>query len=321
MKEHKGLVLAVAALLLILFLCGAYLVVRMALPGLRPAPPPQAPLPGSDGALPGMPVLVGAGDIASCRSVKDDETARLLDQIAGTVFTMGDNTCSDGTTKQFSRCYDPAWGRHKARTRPVPGNHEYNVRGASGYFGYFGPAAGEMGRGYYSYDLGDWHIIALNSKCDAVGGCGSDSPQGRWLQADLAANTGSCTLAYWHSPRFSSGANHGNDARMQHFWQLLYDAGADVVVNGHEHVYERFAPQSPEGAADPEHGIRQFTAGTGGCGLYSFGTIQPNSEARNSDTHGVLKLTLHPTGYDWEFIPIAGRTFTDSGSAGCVSPH
>jgi VCBS repeat-containing protein len=265
-------------------------------------------------------VLVGAGDIAGCESEKDEETASLLDNIAGTVFTLGDNVYPDGTAEQFTNCYDPTWGRHKARTRPSPGNHDYHVPGAAAYFNYFGAAAGEVDKGYYSYDIGEWHIIALNSECSQVGGCSIDSPEGQWLQADLAANPRTCTLAYWHRPRFSSGTVDGGNPNMQDFWQLLYDAGADIVLNGHEHNYERFAPQDPTGVADPERGIRQFTVGTGGGLLYPLDNIQPNSEVRNSDTHGVLKLTLYPTSYDWEFIPIDGMTFTDSGSASCVVP-
>jgi len=262
-------------------------------------------------------VLVGAGDIASCRYDEDEETAKLLDNIPGTVFTLGDNAYPDGTDSEFSDCYDPTWGRHKARTRPASGNHDYHISGASGYFNYFGAAAGETGKGYYSYNLGEWHVIVLNSQCGEIGGCDRDSPQGQWLQADLAANPSVCSLAYWHNPRFSSG-RHGSSSSMQDFWELLYDAGADVVLNGHDHSYERFAPQDPNGVADPERGIRQLVVGTGGASLYSFNTIQPNSEVRNNDTHGVLKLTLHPTSYNWEFIPIAGQTFTDSGSASCI---
>jgi hypothetical protein len=265
-------------------------------------------------------VLVGAGDIASCEYEQDEETASLLDNIAGTIFTVGDNAYPDGTDEQFTNCFGPTWGRHKSRIRPSPGNHEYHVLGASGYFNYFGAAAGEADKGYYSYDIGGWHIIALNSECSAVGGCGSNSPQGLWLQADLAANPSPCTIAYWHQPRFSSGTRHGGDTDMRPFWQLLYNAGADIVLNGHEHNYERFAPQDPNGAGDSQHGIRQFIVGTGGSDLYNFGIMQPNSDVRNSDTHGVLKLTLYPGSYAWEFIPIAGQAFTDSGSANCVSP-
>ncbi len=272
------------------------------------------------------PVLVGAGDIAKCYNTKDEKTARLLDTIPGTVFTLGDNAYSNGRDKEFNNCYDPTWGRHKARTRPSPGNHDYHTPGASGYFNYFGAAAGEAGKGYYSYDLSGWHIIVLNSECGEVGGCDHDSPQGQWLQADLAANPGICQLAYWHKPRFSSGL-HGNYPAMQAFWELLYDAGVDVILNGHDHNYERFAPQDPNGVVDPEHGIRQFVVGTGGKSLRKFKRIQPNSEVTNNNTYGVLKLTLHSTSYDWTFIPIAshdwafipiaGRTFTDSGSASC----
>jgi hypothetical protein len=263
-------------------------------------------------------VLVGAGDIAGCNNEADEETAKLLDNIAGTVFTLGDSVYPNGTEITFSDCYDPTWGRHKARTRPTPGNHDYHVPDASGYFKYFGSAAGKVGKGYYSYEVHDWHIIVLNSECDEIGGCDIDAPQGMWLQADLAENPSACTLAYWHKPRFSSGSAHGNNTEMQDFWQLLYDAGADVILNGHEHNYERFAPQDPDGVADSERGIRQFVVGTGGKSLYPFGTIQPNSEIRNENTHGVLKLMLHPTSYEWEFIPIAGMQFTDSGSASCV---
>jgi hypothetical protein len=261
-------------------------------------------------------VLAGAGDIAGCNYDRDEETAKLLDNITGTVFTLGDNVYPDGTDSQFSDCYDPTWGRHKARTKPSPGNHDYHTLGASGYFNYFGAAAGETDKGYYSYDLGGWHIIVLNSECGEIDGCDQDSLQGQWLQADLAANPSVCTLAYWHRPRFSSG-RHGNSSSMQDFWELLYTAGADVVLNGHDHIYERFALQGPNGVADPARGIRQFVVGTGGASLYSFSTIQPNSEVRNNDSHGILKLTLYPTSYDWEFIPITGEPFTDSGSAAC----
>jgi len=265
-------------------------------------------------------VLVGAGDIAYCDRVEDDETAKLLENIPGTVYTLGDNAYPNGTDIEFNDCYDPTWGRHKARTRPSVGNHEYFTLGASGYFNYFGAAAGEVGKGYYSYDVGDWHIIVLNSECAEVGGCDSASPQGLWLQADLAANPRTCTLAYWHRPRFASGSGDGGDIGMQDFWSLLYQAGADIVLNGHNHFYERFAPQDPYGVADGVHGIREFIVGTGGGGFSSIGTIQPNSEVINDNTHGVLKLTLYPTSYDWEFIPIAGQTFADSGSALCVTP-
>lgn len=264
---------------------------------------------------------MGAGDIAGCSYDEDEETAKLLDNIPGTVFTLGDNVYPDGKDKEFSDCYEPTWGRHKARTRPTPGNHDYHVSGASGYFNYFGSAAGDPDKGYYSYDIGAWHIIALNSQCDEIGGCDIDSPQGQWLKADLASNPSTCTLAYWHKPRFSSSTVHGDNESMKDFWLLLYEAGADVVLNGHAHNYERFALQDPDGVADPQHGIRQFVAGTGGTDLYAFETPRPNSEVREPDTHGVLKLILQPTSYAWEFVPVAGKTFTDSGSAPCVKPN
>jgi hypothetical protein len=269
--------------------------------------------------LPSATVLVGAGDIAGCGHQKDEETAKQLGGIDGTVFTLGDNVYPDGTAAQFANCYDPTWGQFRDRTRPTPGNHDYHILGAAGYFGYFGAAAGDADKGYYSYDAGDWHVIVLNSRCSAVGGCGADSPQGQWLQADLAAHPSTCTLAYWHVPLFSSGSHHGGKATRRDFWQILYDAGADVVLNGHEHNYERFSLQDPDGRADPERGIRQFVVGTGGGGLYAFGPAQPNSEARNDDTYGVLALTLYPDSYDWTFIPVDGGTFTDTGHAACVT--
>jgi hypothetical protein len=263
------------------------------------------------------PVFVGAGDIASCASSGDEATANLLDDIPGTVYNLGDNAYEDGTAAEFANCYDPSWGRHKARTKPTPGNHEYHTSGASGYFNYFGAAAGAPSEGYYSYDLGAWHIISLNSMCENVGGCGANSTMVEWLKRDLADHTSSsCTLAYWHHPVFSSGSEHGNDPKMIPSWDALYAAGADVVLSGHDHDYERFAPQTSSGAPDPARGIREFVVGTGGKSHYAFGTIRPNSVVRNSDTNGVLKLTLHPTSYEWKFVPTSG-TFSDTGTDNC----
>ena len=201
---------------------------------------------------------------------------------------------------------------------PSPGNHEYQTTGAAGYFAYFGSNAGTAGQGYYSYDLGEWHIIVLNSNsnCGAIS-CSANSAQVQWLRADLAANTKACILAYWHHPRFNSGQEHGNNTNVAPFWDALYEFGTDVILNGHEHTYERFAPQTPNAVASSA-GIRQFVVGSGGNGHYNFNaTPEPNSEVRNSTAHGVLKLTLKPTGYDWQFIPVAGATFTDSGSGTC----
>jgi hypothetical protein len=258
-------------------------------------------------------VLVGAGDISDCGNDGDEQTARLLDNIAGTVFTAGDNVYNSGTATEFATCYDPTWGRHKARTKPTAGNHDYSTSGASGYYGYFGAAAGDPTKGYYSYDLGAWHIIVLNSNLSMSSG----SAQEVWLKADLAASTLTCTLAIWHHPRFSSGTSHGSDSRSQTVWDDLYNAGADVVIVGHEHNYERFAPQTGSGVADPARGLREFVVGTGGESHYSFGTPIANSEVRNNTAFGVLKLTLSAGVYTWQFVPVAGQTFTDSGSGSC----
>jgi len=281
----------------------------------------SVPLPGTALAQAADPVFVGAGDIATCDDKNQAKsTAQLLDDIPGTVFTLGDNAYPDGTLTQFTNCYGTTWGRHKDRTRPSPGNHDYHTAGAAGYYTYFGATASPLDpnctddcEGYYSYNLGTWHIIALNSEIAH----GAGSAQEQWLRADLAAYQNLCTLAYWHKPRFSSG-KHGNNSSFQPFWQALYDYRADVVLNGHDHTYERFAPQNPTGQADPTRGIREFVVGTGGGSLYSFPAVQANSEVRNNTTWGVLKLTLHPSSYDWEFIPIAGQNFTDAGSTNCV---
>lgn len=262
-------------------------------------------------------VLVGAGDISDCADPSGAEaTAKLLDQFPGTVMAVGDLAYPDGSKENFV-CYDKTWGRAKSRTRPAPGNHEFHSAGATPYFDYFGAAAGDPKTGYYSYELGNWHIIVLNSECKDVGGCDPGSAQEKWLRADLAAHPVACTLAYWHKPLFSSGGAHGNDPEIKPIWQALYEANADVVVNGHDHDYERFAPQTPDGAADSARGIREFIVGTGGKNHRPFGSPKPNSELRDATAFGVLKLTLKPNAYDWQFIPEAGKSFTDSGSGSC----
>jgi hypothetical protein len=272
------------------------------------AEPPPPPPPGT------TEMLVGAGDIASCSSSGDEATATLLDNLAGSVFTAGDNAYPDGTSSEYANCYDPTWGRHKARTRPSPGNHEYHTSGAAGYFDYFGSSAGSRGQGYYSYDLGEWHIIALNSNISMSAG----SAQEQWLRADLEANTKGCTIAYWHHPRFSSGTVHGSLSATQPLWEALYDFDAEIVISGHEHNYERFKPQTPSGGLDEVNGIREFVVGTGGVSHYNDeGTALPNSEVFNGTTWGVLQLTLGPGTYTWEFVPVAGQTFTDAGSGTC----
>jgi hypothetical protein len=256
--------------------------------------------------------LLAAGDIAYCSQTGDEQTAALLDDMPGTILALGDMAYEDGTLTEFNNCYEPSWGRHKARTQPAPGNHEYHTSNAKGYFDYFGAAAGELGKGYYSFDLGDWHIIALNYYVSMS----STSPQITWLKADLAANTKNCTLAFWHRPRFSSG-HHGSSTSPNAFVQPLYDAGADVVLVSHDHIYERFAPMRPDGTLDAARGIRHFTVGTGGAPLTAIGSAVANSEVRNNTAHGILKMTLRAEGYDWEFVPVAGKTFTDSGSGSC----
>ena len=254
----------------------------------------------------------GEGDGLECRQ---KATSDLLVAGYAGVLALGDLQYEDGSHGSFLDSYDPAWGRVKAITAPVPGNHEYESPHASGYYGYFGTAAGDPAKGYYSFDLGRWHLIALNSNCSEVGGCGQGSAQETWLRDDLAANRARCTLAYWHHPRFSSGTN-GSDRRYRAFWRALYEADADVVLTGHDHDYERFAPQDPHGARDHARGIRQFVVGTGGRGLRSFPHVEPNSEVRDASSLGVLELTLGAGAYAWRFRPAVG-SFVDAGSDAC----
>jgi acid phosphatase type 7 len=262
-------------------------------------------------------VLVGAGDIADCTDLSGAEaTAKLLEKIPGTVIAIGDLAYPDGSKENFT-CYNKTWGRVKDRTRPAPGNHEFHSKDAAYYFEYFGKAAGEPGDGFYSYDLGAWHILALNSECPEVGGCEAGSRQEKWVRADLAAHPSACTLAYFHKPRFSSGGKHGDDLEVKALYQALYDAHADVILNGHDHDYERFAPQDANGNADPARGIREFVVGTGGKNHRPFDLPHPNSEVRNADAFGVLELTLRSNGYDWQFIAEPGKTFTDVGRGVC----
>jgi calcineurin-like phosphoesterase family protein len=284
---------------------------------------------GSPGAgadtAPAVPVegvrIAAAGDIACApgEPARDDEcrqgaTSDLLVGIAG-VLALGDLQYEDGTYEKFLASYDRSWGQAKAITAPTPGNHEYRTQGAAGYFRYFGAAAGDRTKGYYSFELGGWHLVALNSNCSAVGGCDEGSPQERWLRADLAAHPAFCTLAYWHHPRFSSG-KHGSDPAYTAFWQALYEADADVVLVGHDHDYERFAPQDAFGRLALVRGIREFVVGTGGKSLRSFRASAPNSEVRDAASFGVLELTLGADAYAWRFRS-TDRSVADSGSASC----
>ncbi len=258
-------------------------------------------------------VFSGAGDIANCDTLAAGErVAKLLDGIEGLIFTAGDNVYENGTLDEFERCYTPTWGRHRARTRPSPGNHDYNTRGASGYFQYFGDTAGPLGLGYYSYDHGAWKIFSLNSMAPADSG----SAQFNWVAQELKATPAKCTLAYWHHPVFSSG-HDGNMPNMRAIWQLLYDNNAEVVIVAHSHNYERFAPQDVDGQPRPGRGIREFVVGTGGTYFTNRRSVAANSEVFNNNSQGILKLTLAPANYSWEFIPAAGATFRDSGSDAC----
>ena len=300
------------------------LVIETAAATTEPTPEPTAP------PTIASPVIAAAGDIAcdpastyfAAGEGRDDRCQQratsdlLLDDDVSQVLTLGDNQYEDATLAAFRASYDPSWGRVKDKTRPAIGNHEYRTAGAAGYFGYFGDVAGEPSKGYYSYDVGDWHLVALNSNCTQVGGCAAGSAQERWLRADLAAHPRACTLAYWHHPTFSSG-KHGNNSSTAPLYQALQDAGADVVLAGHDHLYERFARQTAAGVADPTRGLRSFVVGTGGKNHYAFNTPKPNSEFRDGTSHGVLKLTLRPDGYDWQFVQAGTRTVRDAGSDSC----
>ena len=263
-------------------------------------------------------MLLGAGDIAACGFDSDEATSDLLINQPGTIFTAGDNAYEDGSTTNFKSCYAPSWGRVLDRTLlPAAGNHDWNTPGAAGYLAYFGAAAAPKGKTWYSKDLGAWHVIVLDSNCAKVGGCTADSRQGRWLAADLAAHADTrCTLAIWHHPRFSSG-EHGNDPSVGPLWNQLVAARADLVINGHDHDYERFAPQNAAGKEDRKTGIREIVAGTGGAGLRTFPKVAANSEIRLAGELGILRLTLHVANYDWEFLPVTPGAITDYGSALC----
>ena len=260
--------------------------------------------------------MLVAADVAGCKSNGDEATAALLEANAGTILIPGDIAYENGSSNDFNKCFDSSWGPYKARIKPAPGNHEYNTPGAAGYFDYFGAAAGDPGQGYYAFDLGTWRIYALNSNCSSIGGCGRGSPEEQWLRSDLAAHPRPCVGAYWHHPLFSSG-EHGSSPATQALFQALYDFGADIVLVGHDHDYERFAPQTPQGLLDPLRGIREFVVGTGGRSLYPLLFLISNSEASNDYAYGLLKLTLSADAYSWQFLPVAGMTFTDSGSTAC----
>jgi len=264
--------------------------------------------------------LVGAGNIARCDRTNDEATAAVLDGIAGSVVALGDNAYPNGTAANFQNCYDPSWGRHRARTYPVVGNHEYDSSAtAVSYFNYFGAAAGDPTKGYYSFELGAWHIVVLNSNSSFVP-TAAGSAQELWLKADLAATAKRCVLAAFHHPRFYSttSSSFSPTSSVKPFWDDLSAAHAELIINAHMRDYERFGPQTSAGVADPVNGIREIIVGTGGEGLDSPNTlITANSEVRISGVYGVLQLTLYDGSYSWQFVPVAGQTATDSGSGSC----
>ena len=289
-------------------------------PEPSPAPPAAATAPAPD-AKPSDDegvVFIGAGDIANCDAPINGSgaraTAAIIDRMpAAVVFTTGDHAYQHGNAKEFHDCYDTTWGKFKDRTHPAVGNHDLITENGKPYYDYFGEAAGKRGDGYYSYEVGAWHVIALNSAIPARKG----SDQLKWLHDDLEKHDKTdCVLAYWHIARYSSGA-HGSDPLMADAWKMLYDAHADVVLSSHDHDYERFAPMDDKGRPDPEHGIREFVVGMGGGGVYEFKKTAPNSEVRNNKSYGVLKLTLRPGKYDWEFLRALGEPFRDTGSGTC----
>ena len=280
---------------LLLWACGA-----SAPPGPTPQPPPA----------PTTATLIAAGDIGEC-GFGALETGALIDRLTGTLLPLGDLAYMHGNAANFRDCYDPAWGRHLDRTRPAPGNHEYETPGASSYFDYFGGLAGNRGQGYYAFTAGPWRVIALNSELPLVAG----SPQIQWLREELQNNRTTCTLAYWHRPLFSSGPNDNNpDTRL--LWTTLIEFGAEVVLNGHDHLYERFERQDAQGRPDPVDGIRQFTVGTGGAHLTPPRGVKPNSAVRSAASYGVLVLTLQPNSYSWDFVSV-NNSFRDTGTGGC----
>jgi hypothetical protein len=272
-------------------------------------------------AASGDPVLVASGDQHACDGSGDAQTAALISSLNPTlVLPLGDASGEYGYLSEYTGCYDPTWGPFKSISRPVPGNHDYEGDStAAGYFTYFGSSAGTLGQGWYSYDVGSWHVLALNSNCGLVGGCGSGSPEVQWIKQDIAAHPGACTLAYFHHPLYASTPEPGYNGPVQYIYQALYNGGVDLIVNAHARSYERFAPQDASGNLDTQYGIREIVVATGGGALDNNNTHAPNSQAWQASTLGDLKVTLHPGSYDWQFVPVAGGTYNDSGTGSCHS--
>lgn len=305
-RKVRRVVRAAASLIIVLAIgCGG------AADDVEPPPP-------ADRA--GAALLLAAGDIAECENEGDEATARILAaHPMATIATLGDNAYPHGTPEEFERCYGPSWGRYRSRTRPATGNHDYATPKARGHDEYFGERDGPSGRFYYSYGLGDWHVVVLNSDCWRIAGCGRDDPQARWMREDLRKHPKRCTLAYWHRPPFSSGryGDPENTERVRALWQVAVEEGVDVVLVGHEHSYERFAPMDGDGNSDRD-GPRLFVVGTGGGNLRQYERPPlPTTEVRNGNTWGVLRLTLRHRDYDWKFLPVPGSEFTDAGKATC----
>ncbi len=314
-RSSRPLLVAVVAIVLVLLLAVLF-GTRPATPGASPSagaststPPASAASAGPSGHS-SEAILLAVGDIAYCGASADEQVGQLASRLPGTIALLGDNAYDHGSATDYAKCFDPTWGGFLDRIRPVPGNHEYETKEAAAYFAYFGTRVGKIGQGWYSYDLGAWHLIALNSECGAIpGGCeGKDSAELAWLVKDLVDHPAKCTLAYWHHPRYSSG-RHGDNDMTDELWQALADAGADVVLEGHDHDYERMSPI---------RGIRSFVVGTGGRSLYGWPRGPgAHTEVRANDTYGLLQLTLRDADYSWKFIPAAGGSFTDSGSGSC----
>lgn len=293
----------------------------IAAPSVSPTPmsstaplPVPTPVPGESPT-----VVLAVGDIAMASSNGDEATAALLDSLAGPILTLGDSVYDNGTAAEFQQVFDPSWGRHKSRIRPVPGNHEYNTPEATGYYGYFGAAAGDPARGFYAYDLGPhWRVLAINSELESrFAAAGIESRQLEWLENELKASTGKHVLALWHHPRYSSGL-HGDSAFMEPMWDLLARYGAELVLAGHDHLYERFVPIDQDGKRNDARGLRSFVVGTGGARLYPITDgVGPHSAAHDDKTWGVLALRLYSNRYAWEFVPVAGQSYQDRGESGC----
>lgn len=289
--------------------------------GAPPGTASPSPLPSAPTAVPSADplatlTLVGAGDIGRCDSTADEDTAAMVAAMPGIVFTLGDNAYDGGSERDYRDCFGPSWGRLDDRTLlPVAGNHDWATDGAAAYKAWFGDRAVRDGTTWYSHDWGAWHIVVLDSDCDRVGGCGPDSPQGRWLRDDLATSDARCTVALFHHPRFSSG-DHGSDADVAPLWDALYAGGADLVLNGHEHSYERFGPQDPQGREDAARGLTELVVGTGGAAMRGFKEPVANSRVRSAYGNGVISLTLAPTGWTFDFRTTDGG-FRDSGTGTC----